>query len=163
MSEDPEYYKRQTRSNSDGTPLFTKDLDKEHEEEVAQIIGRAWRCQVHEYGRLAPIDYYAERDGRLVGLLELKSRTHVHDKYPTVFLNSRKWLVLTMASLGMAVPGIFVVRFIDGLYWIPIAQVDARNITMGGTKKIVKSRTDIEPVIEVPIEDFEEIPRSVGK
>jgi len=162
MSDPPHiasYYERSSSENSDGTPLFSIDLDKQNEDEAAAAIEAAWRCELHKFGRLCPIDYYALRDGRMVGLLEVKSRTHPRGRYPTVFLNVRKWLVLRMGELGMAVPAIFVVKFTDGLYSIPIADVDARRLSMGGTQERVKSDIDIEPVIEIPIPELKEIRR----
>jgi hypothetical protein len=100
---------------------------------------------------LAPVDWYALRHARIVGVAELKSRTHSSFQYPTVFLNVRKWLALQIASIGMGVPGLFVVRFTDGIAWIPIADIDPRRMILGGCSRVVKAESDIEPVIEVLI------------
>ena len=87
----------------------------------------------------------------MVGCGELKTRSHSSSQYRTVFLNVRKWLALLMAENGLGVPSVFVVRFTDCVKWIKIADIDGTKIRIGGCKQIVKSRNDIEPVIEVPV------------
>lgn len=145
------YYQRTFRTNSDGGPLFANDLDKRNEADVQALVEEKWNCQVLPFGPLCPVDFYALRDGRPVGVLELKSRQHASDKYPTVFLNVRKWLALRMASLGMGCPAVFIVRFTDGIYYVPVDEIDTKVLTMGGTNTIVKSHTDREPVFHVAV------------
>lgn len=151
------YYLRGETINSDGTPLFAIDYDKSNEDEVRSALEKAWKCEIKPFGRLCPIDYYSTRDGRMVGLLELKSRTHESTKYATVFLNVRKWIALLMGQNGLGVPAVFVVKFIDGIFYISVGDVDASKTKIGGTSKIVKSGSDIEPVIEVPISSMKRI------
>ena len=50
-----------------------------------------------------------------------------------------------------------IFRFTDGYRWISITEVDASKWTIGGTKTIVKSHTDIEPVILVPVDQMHPI------
>lgn len=144
------YYQRNP-TLVNGIPLFSNATDLRNEQEVAAELGKAWGCEIKPFGPLCPIDFYALRNGLMVGLLELKSRTHDSSKYPTVFLNVRKWLALRLAETGLGVPAIFVVRFTDGIFYIPVNDVPTQKITIGGTKHLVKSFTDIEPVIEVPV------------
>lgn len=151
------YYDRSTTLNLDGTPIFKTPEDEEHESAVAAKVETAWSCRLHSFGKLCPIDWWAERDGRMVGLLELKSRTHSSDTYPTVFLNVRKWLALTLAEVGLGVPAIFAVEFTDRLCYIPLSEVDGTQIAIGGTKHLVKSRSDIEPVVLVPIASMRDV------
>jgi hypothetical protein len=145
------YYDRKVQTHLDGTPIFKSAEDEAHEDSVAREIEEAFACQVRSFGRLALVDWYAIRDGRMVAVLELKSRTHSSDTYPTVFLNVRKWLALTQASLGLGVHAIYVVRFTDATRWVSLTEVDATKHAIGGTLRIVKSRNDIEPVIHVPV------------
>ena len=148
------YSDRKGSTNSDGSPLFATDYDKAREAEICTLVEQEWHCSMMPFGPLCPVDFYAIRDGRMVGVMELKSRTHKAYHYPTVFLNVRKWIALSMASAGLGVPAIFMVRFTDEIRFINVAKVDATKFKMGGTKKIVKSHTDIEPVIEVPVTDM---------
>lgn len=148
------YYDRSAATHLDGTAIFRNADDQRAERDVAEELQRVWKCEIGSFGVLAMIDWYAQRAGRLVAVLELKSRSHESSRYPTVFLNVRKWIALVMASVGLRVPAIYVVRFTDGTRYIPLSVVDAAAVRMGGTNRIVKSETDREPVIEVPISEM---------
>lgn len=73
------------------------------------------------------------------------------EQYPTVFLSFRKWIALMLANLGSGIPCLFVARFTDAIYYIDSAEVDARKMRLAGMSRIVKSHTDIEPIIDIPI------------
>ena len=146
-----DYSDRAPSANADGTPLFASDYDQENEERARVVIEAAWKCELHRFGRLCPIDFYALRHGRLVGFVEVKSRTHESGRYDTVFLNVRKWLALIMAEIGCGAPAIFVANFTDTMKFVRVAEIDARRFKIGGAAQIVKSHSDIEPVIEVPV------------
>jgi hypothetical protein len=154
-----DYYARHSKSNTDGSRIFASEEDNSMQAEVAALIEVAFGpgLEVKQFGRLCPIDFYAERDGRMCALLEVKCRTHTSSQYPTVFLNVRKWLALTMGSLGFGVPSFFVVRFTDRVKFVNVADVDASNQRVGGTKRLVKSHSDREPVIEVPVGNMQEL------
>lgn len=156
-SEASDYYGRSGAVHLDGTPIFKTAEDERNEQSTARLIEDQFHCSLRPFGCLSPIDWFAERDGRLVGVLELKARTHASDKYPTVFLNVRKWLALLLAANGLSVPALFVVRFTDCVRYILVSDIDASKVRIGGTKCVVKSRSDIEPVIEVPVGDMREI------
>jgi hypothetical protein len=152
------YYDRSSRANSDGTQLFATRQDARHENDVAARLGVMWSCQMQRFAPLCPVDWYATRHGRMAALVELKSRSHERGRYPTVFLNARKWLALTMGSMGFGVPAVFVVRWTDALGFVLVGDIDASRPRIGGCSRIVKSRSDIEPVIEVPIDAMKLVP-----
>ena len=145
------YAQRQTTTHLDGSPIFKSAEDERSEDEVARIIERQWNCKLVSLGKLASIDWIGLRHGRVVGVLELKTRNHASSKFPTVFLNLRKWLALTLAAVALDAPAIFVVRFRDALMWTPLSRIDPQRVKIGGCREIVKSRNDIEPVILVDI------------
>ena len=132
----------------DGT--FHRPEDTQIESEVAHRLGLVWKCELHTFGPLSPIDWYATRKGFMTGVLELKARTHTYGTYQTIYLSVRKWLCLYMASVGLNVPAIFVVKFTDRIAWVPLTDVDPRRMIIGG-RGVVRVRNDIEPLIEVPI------------
>lgn len=145
------YYERSNVTHLDGSRIFHTPTDTDAEQSVAAELERAWGCELHKFGALAAVDWYATRHGRMVGLLELKNRSHASDSYETVFLNVRKWMALTLSSVGLGAPPIFVVRFTDGIRWVPVAEIDASHHRIAGCSRIVKASNDIEPVIEVPV------------
>lgn len=152
-----DYYSRSATTFIDGTPIFKSSEDEANEHSVSSMITDSWGCECRSLGKLAPIDWVFMRSGRLVGVGELKSRSHKKSAYPTVFLNLRKWLALSLAQVGLGVPAVFVVKFTDAACWVPLNDIDAAKITLGGCRKTVKSRNDIEPVIEVPCDRLKPI------
>lgn len=152
-----EYYDRRVVTHLDGTPIFATVADVQSETEVAALIEAAWKCQVHRFGLLSPIDWYSTRAGRLVGVLELKTRSHSTAAFKTVFLNVRKWLCLSSAEVGLGVPALFVVRFTDAVRWVRIVDVDARLHRIGGCARAVKADSDVEPVIEVNVDQMRSV------
>ncbi len=156
----PDYYQRKFHKNADGTPCFYSPEDQANEEETRQILGYLWNCEIKPFGQLSPVDFFATRNGLLVSVLELKTRSHPTNQYPTVYLNVRKWASLMLYQFGMGCPALFVVRFTDGYRWIDVNQIDASKWKIGGTKHIVKSHTDIEPVILVPVDAMNELETS---
>jgi hypothetical protein len=150
-----DYSCREITFNTDNTPMYTNEADLENEEEVARALEKLWKCEIHKFGKLSVIDFYMIRDGRFMGYLELKSHPYKSTKYNTAVLNFRKWIALTMAQLGSGCASLFVSKFDDGIWHQHIHLVDARSIRMGGTsRRKVKSMTDIEPWLKVPIADM---------
>ncbi len=145
-----DYY---TRTTAERGAFATAD-DSRSEDEVAAMIGERMRCEVRHFGQFSAVDWYMVRNGRLVGVAELKTRSHDSGKYPTVFLNVRKWLALLLAEQGLGVPAAYFVRFADGVRWVKVGEIDASQVRIGGCARIVKSRNDIEPVIEIPVEQM---------
>ena len=146
-----DYYHRSPARNSNGAPIFTNAEDRAHELETRHLLENLWNCEIKPFGLLSPVDFFALRDGMLVGVLELKSRSHASTTYSTVFLNVRKWGSLMLYHLGLGCPALFVVRFTDEYRWINVLEIDASQLKMAGTKHLIKSHTDIEPVILVPV------------
>lgn len=151
------YYERSNILHLDGTRVFATKEDREAEREVAALVEKAWNCELHQFGALSPIDWYAVRAGRMVGLLELKSRSHACGTYQTTWLVVRKWLALMLGSIAFGVPAIFVVKFTDRVMWIPLREINASRIVIGGCTRYVKAVSDINPMIEIPVEQLREL------
>lgn len=146
---DPAYANRRQHRHSDGTLVFKTREDERKENAVAKILERAFDCTIHSYGSLAPVDYWAEKDGRIHGYFEIKCRSHESTRYPSVFLNVRKWCNLVNFS-HTGYPSHFVVEFTDGVFCIDVHNIDPRDVVLGGTRAR-DGRNGYEPMINVPI------------
>jgi hypothetical protein len=147
------YKDRPVVTSFDGSRLVANADDSRNEQIVAKRLETAWGCIARRYPQLNPIDFYLERNDALVGYAEIKFRSHSSDKYPTVFLNTRKYMHLLSMWLFTGAPACFVVGFGDGrVGWIAV-----RDVVCGSTVRVVDVRrsaqifSDREPVIEVPI------------
>jgi hypothetical protein len=145
---DQEYYDRKRLTHIDGTAIFKSPEDRARERAIADRIEKVWDCKIVEFAALAPIDFYAKRVGRVVGVLELKDRDHTRTEYPTVYLNVRKWLGLLLTNIGLGVPALFVVQFKDFIGGVSVTAVDPKRLSIAG------ARDNKEPVIEVPIKQL---------
>jgi len=152
-----QYANRTYRTNEQGLRVFTTPADHASEQAVAAMLEQVWRCDLHRYPHFAPVDWYAERDGRLSALVELKTRSHASDRHATVWLNVRKHLALSLGAMHYGVPSLFVVAFTDGVRWIDVSEIDARRPRIGGCSRIVKALTDREPVIDVPVDRMKRV------
>jgi hypothetical protein len=157
MSDQP-FVARQRLEHIDGTPIFQTRADRRAEGEVGAVVGLAFGCNIHSFGQLATVDWWAERHGRTIGVLELKIRTQRLADGGTVSLSVRKWLSLANASFGLGCPALFVVQFVEDIRWIPLTVVDASNHRVGEAFRLVKGPCDIEPLIEIPVADMRRLP-----
>lgn len=130
---------------------FKSEQDEANEEQVARILGKAWKCEVGNFGLYDAIDWFFIRGGRTVAVAELKCRTHPSEKYRTVFLSLRKWLALTMVRVSTGLSAFFVVRFSDEIRYVEVGEIDARRLNISGRDPREGSSNDQEPIIEVPV------------
>ena len=153
------YASRVGQVHVDGTPIFQNRDDQGAEEAVARVLERAWGCEVRSFGMLSPVDFYAVRDGRIVGVIEVKHRATGVGEYPTVFLNVRKWLALHLAAVGLGTCAVFVVQWTDGIRWITLDGLPhpLEVKVNGGCREEVKSISDVEPVFLVPVAAMREL------
>jgi len=152
-----EYYEREQLTHVDGTRIFGNREDEQGEDAVARRLEKAWNIELYRFAPLATLDWWASKQGRLVALVELKRRSHEHGHYPTVFLSVRKWLALLLGATGLGVSPIFVVEWTDCVGWIDVRTVDASKVEIGGCHRKTKARSNIEPLITVPVSTFSEI------
>ena len=138
--------------------MFQTPDDRKAQREIADALEKAWGCKVADFGgHASEIDYYAHRGGNVLAVIEIKSRKHESDKYPTLYLSMRKWLALLMASIGMGAHPFFVAGYSDNVIrYINAYDADARNIKiLGRTDR--GAANDQEPIIEVPIKHMRRI------
>ncbi len=134
------------------SPMLQTEADRRTENEIAVIIGTKWRCECRYFGYYNPLDWYLVRDGRMIAVAELKARTHASSLYATIFLSFRKWISMYGALSFWNVPAVYVVSFTDGIRFIHFGEIPVgQPLRMAGNSRNV-SPTDIEPMIEIPIE-----------
>jgi hypothetical protein len=150
-----QYNDREPLRHVDGSPIFLTPADRANEAAIATRIAAAWKCELHPFAALCPVDWYATRKDRVVGVLELKTRDVSSTDFETVFLSVRKWLVLRMAGLGLGVPAMYVVAFRDRLLCCNVAEVDTADTMMGGApQRKHPTPSNIEAMIRVKIAEM---------
>jgi hypothetical protein len=137
----------------DGGFGHSDETDRNNEQIIARKIEAAWGYKLSRYPSKHPIDFWAEKDGLLVAHFEVKMRTHPSNKYPSVFLNSRKYHNLNLSYTMTGTPSYFVVGFSDGrVGYIAIQDViPGPDIRVIDAPRKYGNQFDREPVQDVPI------------
>jgi hypothetical protein len=136
--------------------------DRHAQTAIAADLGRAWSCVIRPFAALCPVDYWAEKHGRMYAVVEIKTRTHAFGYYPDSYLPARKYLALEVASLAHGCPAIYAVRFTDGIYWAPLIDVDGSHLTIVRQRAGRGDARDVEPCVLVPCAAFHPL-TSTGK
>jgi hypothetical protein len=156
------YYARTAGVNTDGTPTFATAQDKASEAEVAELITQRLGGYVITMPHLCPVDWLVVQHGRIRAVADLKTRSR---RYPTVWLNLRKYAALMLTARGLEstsahpVAPLFLVRYPDALLVADLRAFPGLKPVMGGTVGWVKSSTDVEPVLELPVAQMTEMAR----
>lgn len=133
-------------------------MDRHNEAKVVVHLADRWKCEwIKNDDPYSLIDFIAVRNFRQVAFAEVKRRHCFVATYPTVYLSLRKWHALFEAHVRTGLSSVFVVQFDDGIKWIEAKDVDPRTAIMRGRFDREDAPNDVEPIIEVPIELFNDV------
>lgn len=138
--------------------IRTTESMTERENLVCRHIEKAFRTTIIRTGYLDDFDFYGVRDGRTVGVGEIKCRNNPHNEYPTVYLSVHKWSRLLEVSRALNVRGIFVANWTDQTRWIYVDQINASAHTIAGRYDRKDAPNDLEPMILVPTDEMKVLP-----
>ena len=124
--------------------------DDYNEKRVIQHFWDSQKVILHPYATYSPIDYWMEKNKKVVGIAELKT-SFIKDS-TVAYLNFRKFVTLVEASLGLRTKGYFITQRVDGSIYI-------KDVTkLQGDIKIVdrglNSPNEKEPVLCVPLDSM---------
>lgn len=130
-------------------PTYENSDSLQQEREVAELLGKKWKCRVIKLPRAYHVDYALVRDG-LKGWAEIKCR---NKRYDTYMLSLHKALNgLTLAEQTKA-PLYLVVRIPDGIHWVQMSRTMVGDIDFGG-RADRGDWQDREPVIHIEMDLF---------
>ncbi|MFS0884941.1 hypothetical protein [Aeromicrobium sp. 179-A 4D2 NHS] len=99
-------------------------------------------------------DYALHRDGRLVGHIEIKTRTNRHDAYPTYMLSLAKLDHLHRRAIITGVPSAVVVQWTDRLAMIDATIFRDKAVMRSGGRWDRGDALDVEKVAHIGIDQF---------
>lgn len=99
-------------------------------------------------------DYALYRDGRLVGHIEIKTRTNRHDQYPTYMLSLAKLDHLHRRAILTGVPSAVVVQWTDRLAMIDAGTFRDKAVIRRGGRRDRGDALDMEQVGHIGINQF---------
>ena len=136
------------------TRTLMTDADAVRQSEAAARVAAAWKCNVREYGRDAPVDWRLEVDGKTVAVAEFKTRFVEMGQYPTVFLAVSKWQAIERLAAALGVRGLYVIAYRDGMRWVDVGTLADLPVTIEGRRDRDNVPTDREPMTHVPVADM---------
>lgn len=139
-------------SDTGARPVYEDEETLTRERACFAVLEEAWGCTLHKLPMIYGVDAMAERDGELIGWVEVKGRNHNHDQYPTLILSLIK-LRAGLALAGMTgKPFTIVSDFLDGpcFYRVDSKEVRAFRVALGGRTNQTRDHGDVEPVIHIP-------------
>ncbi len=98
--------------------FFETEANLADERRVAADLSGRWRCAFQKQEMENCIDFLMYRGDEVVACAEFKHRNKFKDQYVTVIMSKRKWDSGMAWSEKYDVPFIFVVEYIDGLFYV---------------------------------------------
>jgi len=99
------------------------------------------------------VDFFCTRDGKLVGVAEVKDRRGWKPEYGTVILGVTKVAALSALSNSLSVPAVFIVQLPAGIYHVTIPQCVTWEVGQHG-RTDRGDDADVELCYCIPILDF---------
>ena len=110
---------------------LSKKFDVEQEKKVMAAISAATGYEMYKmHDDFCPFDLYGTRKDHQSALFEVKTRTHTHDTYPTVFLSLRKVVRLNDLALSLGWKPVFVANFKDSVFVKRILYADLQDFAV---------------------------------
>ena len=137
--------------------MYESQQDLDNEARVKPILENYFDVKLEKCPIKYQVDYYAFRDGKFVGPVEYKKRSHKYGKYETVVLSYDKGAVLKLIcneTLNLD-KFLLVFEFTDGIY--VCSSFSGWEVGFGGRTTNTRDAGDIEPIWHIPKNLFKKI------
>lgn len=88
------------------------------------------------------LDYIMFRDGKLLGFVEIKTRKHKHDKYPSLMIALSKVMAAKQLATATQTKSVLMVKYDDGIFGI---NFQMPHVVSVGGRSDRSDNSDIEP------------------
>lgn len=137
-------------------PIYERRGDRVRQAEVIAVLCNATGLRAVATPPLTAWDFEMVRpDGTLSALIEVKARRHPRLQYPTYIISRAKVIALAQASAERGCMGGLLVAWTNCTGWLRVEN-RRRNQwpTITGGRRDRNDPADIEPMYEIPMEDF---------
>jgi hypothetical protein len=136
-------------------PMYEKEEDRAKEHAVFSALAKKLNCVCITTPKLSRIDrLICTKKGTLSAIVELKTRTNAHDKYPTYMLSAAKYKEMLALANALKVPALLLVEYTDKVRVVTLK--DTYEFGIGG-RTDRDDALDIEQCIYIPITDFRDL------
>lgn len=138
-------------------PQYETELHLAAERECIEEVQMAWNCVLLKLPKSYRADYLAMRDGRIVGWVEVKCRSHEWDDYEAwggYMISLGKAMAVCQLAERTNMPACLIVSACKDIRWSPLST--GHPLVRGG-RKDRKDDADIEPCLMIPTKLFKGI------
>lgn len=139
-------------------PMYETPSDIINELSVIESLSDLWGVTFHKL----PIQYHldfsiSKIDGRIIGFIEVKTRTIAKSKFPTYIISMSKIQMAKSMFDTSKQPTFLVVQWTDAIGWCRIDSFEEIPPFKIGGRTDRGDEQDIEPVLHIPIHLFRDI------
>jgi len=132
--------------------IYENADDRARESEVIKAFSKRFWVDYLSLPVLSVADYIVmHKDGRMLSIVEIKSRTTPKDEYPTYFIGKRKAGDLVVVATKLKLEPVLVVDFSDCSTWVNLRRDPFEEVRPGGRYDRGDTQ-DEEPMLHIPTE-----------
>jgi hypothetical protein len=136
-------------------PLYETQQDRDNEQAMARIISARYGCTMHKMPMKYTLDYAAQKDGRVIGFVEMRRRRIPMHKYSTYMIALHKVIKAKELSSVTGLPCLLAIQWTDRLGIVDISKCEFEIEINGSMRR--NDPQDIEPMALINIAEFQEI------
>lgn len=138
-------------------PLYEDEFDLGREEKFSRLVAEKFHCTFRKLPIRYGLDFAAERDGKVVSFVEVKTRNVGVTTYPTFMLSVSKFMAADALTRTTGLPCFLAVGWQSMWGYIPMNGKPPGDVAMGGRTDRGDSQ-DVEPVFLIPTSTFTLVP-----
>lgn len=135
-----------------GRPIYETSRDMDAEREIAETIAQKYNATAIKARRLYGLDWFFERDGYVVGMVEIKVRNYYRNDFTTYMISADKVARIRLLAGVTGVPAFLFVSWKDGIGYINLCDEPDYN-AIGGRRDRGDDQ-DVEVMLHYLIDRF---------
>ena len=133
---------------------YESESSRLNEDRVASRIASQWDCSPRKLTVPYRIDFALESGGEVKAWLEVKCRSYPSTRYSTLMISVLKWETGILHAQATGLPFILAIEFTDCIKYYRYKKTDEVSFTWGGRTRTPRDESDIEPVVQIPMNLF---------
>ena len=140
-------------------PHYETQETLDAEEKIANTISELWKAKLSKLPIRYKLDYAAERNGRIVAWIEIKTRKYKWADFDTFMLSLDKYLAAVELGKVTNLPVTLVVKWVDKVGYVDL--LNCTGVVKMGGRNDRNDTQDVQPVIYIPMNNFRELETSL--
>jgi hypothetical protein len=140
-------------------PLYETEADLQREQEVAELVGLRFNCDMHKLAKRYVVDYIATRGDNKQGVAfcEIKGGNHTWEDYQRMGgfrIALHKWAYARFYCEASNLPFLFVAAAADGAWYRPFADFSHQYTILYSGRTDRNDPQDMDPCMVLPCDTF---------